>query len=1606
VGQGLRGEGGIEERELSPRPHGRYVRLFVVYAAEDNEFVEGFLLPAVGLDEEAVLRSTRLDPGAPIVEEIARGALSPVTVLVMSPSFLASPWANLANQLATHRSVEESKEGLATVVPVLVKECAAPLLTRLRVSLDFRRPERAHWEEEVERLRKLLARQESASAAAEERCPYPGMLAFDAKSAQDFYGRTAEVAEALAHLRGGVRELYVIGPSGSGKSSLVAAGIVPQLQRNPVLAGGRYLVCSMRPGGEPVQALAAALDAKSTERPPRWSTVVEELLARSEEHDRVLLFVDQLEELFTTATQVARKDFEAALRQLREDPHVTLVLTLRADFYGSLMESALWRQASRGRPLCLDVAPLHDAALRAAIEEPARALSVYYEPVLVERLLQEVEHEVGALPLLQDTLLQLWHQRTRQLVRLADYESLGAGGQTGLVLVMRQRADAAMRKLTEEQQLLAKRTLLRLVQLGEEDTDLATRRQQTLAALSAPGDGEGAVNAVVQHLADHRLVTTSGGNEQEGWGRVDLAHEVLLSAWPTLAEWIRTRRVDEQRRRLLEGKAREWVASGKGKTRLLDAEELSEVRGWLTQKSARELGTSEDAMALVAAAAAARSRRTRFLIVALVASVAVVSTFVQIMRQQSAATRHELGLNLQEQARSLLVEGSVPSRAIGPLLQAIELNVEGAALRTLLASLRSRMCAVAFFHQGAVSVAVFSPDGSRVVTASADGIAQVWDVRTGRAVGGPLVHKQAIHSAAFSSDGTRVVTASWDKTAQVWDTATGQRLIAPFVHNDGVTSAVFSPDGLRVVTASWDGTVAIWNAETGAKVQVVLAHRQGVNKVAFSLDGLRIVTAGNDNTARVWDARTGSPAGPPLAHGREVMSAVFSPDGSRVVTASWDKTAQVWSSMTGRPLGKQLTHQGAVWSAAFSPDGSRVVTGSSDGARLWDATTGIALEVHPRHAGQVVSAVFSPDGERVVTASGDGTSRVWDAANGQPLTAPLVHESGVVSAVFSPDGSQVVTASNDGTARVWDAGNGGFRGVLLTHKEGVRDASFSPEGNRVVTAGDDRAARVWDARTGQPTGVVLSHEGKVSSAVFSPDGSSILTASEDRTAQLWDAKTGRAIGGALMSRGRLWNASFSPDGARVVTASENQEAQIWEVSTGLPIGSPVVHRGGVRRAVFSPDGLRILTAGADMTARVWDAATGKQVGMPLLHDDGIMSAAYSPDGKRVVTAGGGAAARMWEVATGRAVGTPLVHEDSVRDAAFSPDGMLVVTASKDGTARLWDVMGRPLVSSLAHGGDVRSVAFSPDGSRVVTASADKTARIWDVVEKGSLSLWSAQAKRCVARLRGNVSSARCPLSQREATFEDTLARARSLSATGDAKMRSQVLRLPRSAYQQALAVLDEGIRASSSTDRLREDALRESISLRLAIVDAMEGDLSQARARYPSSAPDARLLSTLGVIAHEVLYDDLTAIALLRKAAALAPEDLSTLCKLAEVHFAAGDLTEATSIATKINVARASPDQRVALAALAWGAARLTSGSEAEQAATLARAYAALPDTARSGWPWTGTMHALAYGRYSAEESQPVLDVLRVLEGKASAEARARLASLLAPKSAPPGPSP
>jgi WD40 repeat protein/serine/threonine protein kinase len=747
-------------------------------------------------------------------------------------------------------------------------------------------------------------------------------------------------------------------------------------------------------------------------------------------------------------------------------------------------------------------------------------------------------------------------------------------------------------------------------------------------------------------------------------------------------------------------------------------------------------------------------------------------------------------------------------------------------------------------HEDMVKSAAFSPDGARVVTASQDNTARLWDVATGRETAVLRGHQNWVWGAAFSRDGARVVTASEDQTARLWDAATGRELVVLRGHLSGVDSAAFSPDGARVLTASWDRTARLWDAAMGRELAVLRGHKEMLMSAAFSPDGVRVVTASWDKTARLWDAATGRELAVLRGHEDPLMSATFSPDGIHVVTASKDKTARLWDAATGRQKAVLRGHADLVRSAAFSPDGARVLTGSMDGtAMLWDAATGRETAVLRGHADLVRSAAFSPDGTRVLTVSRDNTARLWDAATGRELAVLRGHEGDVVSAAFSPEGTRVVTASKDNTARLWDAATNRETAVLRGHEGGVDSAAFNPDGTRVLTVSRDKTARLWDAATGRKTAVLRGHEGQVVSAAFSPDGTRVLTASRDNTARLWDAATGRELAVLRGHEGDVVSAAFSPEGTRVVTASWDKTARVRDAATGREMVVLRGHELAVNSAAFSPDGTRVVTASWDKTARVWDAATGREMVVLRGHEDVVRSAAFRPDGTHVVTASWDKAARVWDAATGREVAVLRGHELEVNSAAFSLDGTRVATASSDRTVRLWDAAtGRETTVLRAHEGMVMSAAFSPDGFRLVTASDDTTAHLWDTVPYRVRFASIEAIRKVVKRIRPRI--------------EEAIASEKTTSDLADEIQADRTLSGPeRTAAQIVLCETSE--KAAEGTRRkLEADLLEEAAWYAVSRPQVSQADADRAvvdaRQATRLDPGNGFILTTLGVALYRV----------------------------------------------------------------------------------------------------------------------------------------------------------
>jgi WD40 repeat protein/energy-coupling factor transporter ATP-binding protein EcfA2 len=1155
-----------------------------------------------------------------------------------------------------------------------------------------------------------------------QRNPYRGLEVFRAQHCRQFFGRDRVIGEVRDKLEKH-RFVWIIGGSGSGKSSLALAGVLP------AAGNDGWLTAEVRPRSDPVASLADSLlkflePSKASEPGParraveryanEWHADPQDLVKDLEaitaysEVPGLLLLIDQFEELFTEPNAERRRTFVTCLEALwgRVNQKLRILATLRTDFLDDVINEGPLKEMIRDADVKLGA--MTAIELRQVIEEPARCEGVQFARGLVERLVadafgegappndpssakrrvgQEARYRrAGRLPLLEFALKELWDRQQAGEISHAAYDDPVAGiGKIDGALA--RHAETTFETLTDDDKKRTQLLMRRLVRLERGGQDV--RRV-------VPKDEVVDDWPLVAKLASAHLVMTD--EDARGTATVEVVHEALLRGWPALKDWIWENREFDTWRERLSDSANQWKSAPSKPEKqdlLLRGTQLQKALGYsgerkgdlrpfeiqFIEESRRETDAAVEAERSRLKADLARSRRQRavasgLLIAATLSLVVSLSFGVRIfydLEQSRNAARRQWLLTADLQIQQGFARAGIgyALRAFLPGAIDLEERINHSALVTLHQAMSQPYeVTPPMEHENAIYAAVFDASGTRIVTASRDHTARVWNAKTGAPLTLPMEHKSAVYSAAFDASGTRVVTTSDDHTARVWDAKTGAPLTPPMEHKDAVTSAAFDASGTRVVTASNDHTARVWDAKTGAPLTPPMEHKNAVHSAAFDASGTRVVTASNDHTARVWDAKTGAPLTPPMEHKDAVSSAAFDASGTRIVTASDDHTARVWDAKTGAPLTPPIVHKDAVHSAAFDAGGTRILTVSNDHtARVWDAKTGAPLTPPMVHKDALHSAAFDASGTRVVTASDDHTARVWDAKTGAPLTPPMEHKYAVYSAAFDASGTWVVTASGD-TARVWDAKTGAPLTPPMVHKDAVHSAAFDASGTRVVTASDDHTARVWDAKTGAPLTPPMMHNDAVHSAAFDASGMRVVTASDDDTARVWDAKTGTPLTPPMVHKDKARSAAFDASGTRVVTASDDHTARVWDAKTGTPLTPPMVHDGGLFSAAFDAGGTNIVTA-SDHTARVWDAKTGAPLTPPMEHDGLVLCAAFDASGTRVVTASTDHTARVWDVKTGAPLTSPMEQNDALYSAAFDGSGTRIVTASQDGTARVW-----------------------------------------------------------------------------------------------------------------------------------------------------------------------------------------------------------------------------------------------------------------------------------------------------------------------------------------------
>ncbi|WP_420628181.1 hypothetical protein [Candidatus Leptofilum sp.] len=1163
--------------------------------------------------------------------------------------------------------------------------------------------------------------------------PYRGLEAFTEADRYNFFGRDDQVDE----LEKAIQQqplLILFGSSGSGKTSIIQAGLIPRLRQS------EWTIVQMRPGRQPFQALIEGLLAvaypnhsengrrvKATQLVEKWLqdnlslTKIVQTLPRFSSIKQLLVIVDQFEELFTTyPDSKLTKQFVSSLLSLLEKSglSINLLFAIRADFLAETMELPHLAEKLNKHQYMLPA--MSHEQLEAAILQPAYTLFTRFEEGLLSRILLDVGDSPGKLTLLEFALTKLWehHANKSGLLTIAAYEAIGRV-QGALI----NYAEAVFNDLDTTEQQQSARLFTQLVKPSKKH-----KTTRILASRTKLGTEKW---ALVAKLADARLIVTSKAETEQA----EIIHETLIETWPRLVNWIEASRDFRIWQEDLGVLVAQWqkVKSDEGillRGTLLETavtqlkqrgDELSsQEREFITASIAlRDKETAERDAQLQKEKRATYSLRRRAIYLALalfaVVILAIVTfNFGQRSNQEAQNARAELSNSLARQARTLYA--TQPRLALLLAAEAVRIPIEENDPRPVLAeeALREGLEQLYGYglagHEATITASAFSPDGRWYATASFDSTLRLFDL-TAPAFSSTVLqgHAAPILNMAISPDGRWLASVSNDQTARLWDLHTANPVDHSVVlagHQKIVGSVAFSPNGRWLATGSSDTTVYLWDllAPDPAAIPTVLSGHQGsVNSIAFSPDSAWLATGGNDNQVRLWSLAADPATNFVVLYEHEdiVYKVAFSPDGRWLATASADGTVRLgefaFEDTISSPF-SLIHHDDEVFDLAFSPDNRWLATASADTTTVvWDlaqpdmVSTGIRLIAH---TSSVQDVLFDSDSRWLISGSDDATVMVWELAAMSSNVQPIIlraHEDGVRTVAISPNGTWLASGAADGMSHIWEFASlkshapitfqHNFSGLLFTT---FVQEDGQPDKFHLAVADVEGQVRLLPFIDAAPTDSFIALDGQ-------QDAINVLVASEN---------------------GR-WLASGDVNGL----------IRLWQLNGGLSTFTLALaeHESAISSMHFSPDNRWLITADIAGTLHLWELATIRATPNPVASHQAsgsIMALAISADGRWLASGGSDAHVYLWQLDTAQPLANPVAligHDKQVNNLSFSANGRWLASGSDDHTARLWNVAAPNKETVLTgHERFLTSVVFSPDNQWLATTSADGFTYLWDV----------------------------------------------------------------------------------------------------------------------------------------------------------------------------------------------------------------------------------------------------------------------------------------------------
>ncbi|NMG10995.1 CHAT domain-containing protein, partial [Brasilonema sp. UFV-L1] len=1113
--------------------------------------------------------------------------------------------------------------------------------------------------------------------------PYRGLFAFGEEDAHLYFGREKFTQDLLLAVK--TKPLVaVVGASGSGKSSVVFAGLIPALRASdeftnvtdnlkvnptdnssvisPTKSAAPHII-SFRPGHNPIAALAVALapllhfesheqvnNSKSIDTQAADGREIQSLksnvrrqielevanalwqdnqaltkiiknLVQQSSCTRLILIADQFEELYTISPESQRQSFlDGLLNACRDAPVFTLILTLRADFYGHAVSDRRFSDALQGA--VYNLGPMSREELRSVIEKPAAQMQVRLEEGLTNLLINGALGYPGRLPLLEFALTQMWSRQLCGWLTHAAYNEIG-----GVEQALANHAEAVYTQLTHNQRLLVQRVFIQLVQPGT-GTDF-NRRLATI-------DEVGSENwDLVTQLASARVLVTNR-NQLSGEETVEIVHEALIRSWGRLEQWIQVDGEFRHAQEQLRSAIREWESSNKDEGALLRGKFLADAEYWQQKRtdelSLREKNFIELSLTLRDNERKKHKRRRRLTILGLAGGLVFALSLALIawwqgqkahdseIKAMSESSDALFASNQKLDALIKAIEARQKLQKLGRVGADTQLMVESALRQAVYGALEYNRLEG---HNSEVKRVVFSSDGNMIASTSDDKTVRLWKI-DGTLLHTLKGHNDVVWGVAISPDGNTIASASADNTVKLWN-KNGTLLTTLRGHSDKVWGVAISPDGTTIASASHDKTVKLWN-RNGTLLHTLKGHQDIVWDVAISPDGTTIASASADNTVKLWKI-DGTLLHTLKGHSDKIWKVTFSPDGNTIASASNDNTVKLWT-IDGMLLHTLEGHQAPIAGVAISPDNNIIASASWDKTvKLW-RRDGTLLTTLNGHSERVWGVTFSPDGKILASASGDKTVKLWKLDN-TLLTTLRGHSAAVLGVAISPQGSTIASTSDDKTVKLWKidgtelttlpserypnkGGQAPFYGVVFSpvsakRRRSQRAASPQGFGNIIASASEDKTVKLWKVSGRVP--VLLTtlpseryankgHNDVVWGVAISPDGKMIASASWDNTVKLWK------IDGTLLTtlkghQARVWGVAISPDGNTIASASGDNTVKLWK-RDGTLLTTLKGHQALVWQVTFSPDGKMIASASGDNTVKLWkrDGESALQEGIP------------------------------------------------------------------------------------------------------------------------------------------------------------------------------------------------------------------------------------------------------------------------------------------------------------------------------------------------------------------------------------------------------------------------